>query len=48
MPNWRSILSDIGVVVGIALIATGLWWVYPPLALVFTGVAVTYAAVRGA
>ncbi len=31
--------SDVAVAAGLALFATGLWWIYPPASLLFMGAA---------
>lgn len=46
--NETAILRDFVVIflffAGMALIAVGLWYIWPPLAMVFTGVACLYLA----
>lgn len=32
--NWRT---DLFFFIGVALAATGLWWAYPPAAMIFSG-----------
>ena len=39
---------DVMVLLGLGLLAGGLWWIYPPLALVVPGALVLIAGVVGA
>lgn len=41
----RSVLSDVGVLVGVSLFGYGLWQLSHPIAWLFAGVAVTGASV---
>lgn len=35
----KSVLSDLLVFAGLAVVAVGLWWIYPPACLLFSGAA---------
>ncbi len=43
-----SHLFDLSALVGLGLVVLGLWWIYPPLALIVSGGACLSLAVLGA
>ncbi len=42
--KWRPPLEDALALLGLALLAGGLWWAYPPAALIVVGVLLIVAA----
>jgi len=41
-----DILLDILAIIGVAFIARGLWWVFPPVSLIFVGAVLVFVSLR--
>jgi hypothetical protein len=39
-----DLLLDLAAVAGLTIVAVGLWWIYPPAGVIFTGLAVVAIA----
>lgn len=46
--TWRTLILDLSGLAGLASLSVGLWWVYPPAALIVSGAILLALAVFGA